>query len=417
MSSKFDGKIETGIYFRYLRDRSGSVRKGRNGKPLRTFTHRYYDANGKEQQDTYKTLDDARKAGKRDTRAAVATGTHIDKQKGKTLLGEYVETVCLPTVKAMRAPSTASGYRSCWNAVRSQGTHPIKDIAMGKLTREHLQTAFDAYAPGHKATTIHETWNALKRFLESAFTDGYTNLDPRRVKLTLPTVTPADLANTRRAVPMNDYWTVRGHAEQHTPGAGDLLDLGCGLGLRSGEARAFDANKIDFTAGTYLVDAQLMGTRKTEMWLAPPKHGRTRTVPIAPVILAQLKRRITDAPPAERTMTYRNTNATTHNVTARLIFLEPDGNPMRARYLCDIVAYARTKAKITGKLTFHTLRHTYVSQLMHNGETRTNIAWNVGHAHPGVTDSIYTHMIEHDQATTNTIMNTVMTPPPTPKTA
>ena len=413
MASKFDGKIEQGIYFRYLRDRDGNVRKARNGKPLRTFTHRYHDVNGKERQDTYKTIEDARNAGKRDTRAAVDNGTHIDKRKGNTTLGTYVETVCLPPIQAARAANTATGYRSRWNAIRKAGPRPIEAIPLRTLTREDLQAAFSAYAPGRKARTVAQTWTILKMFLESAYIDGYTNLDPRRVRLTLPETTPGDTADVRRAVPMGEYYQVRDLAEARMPGVGDLLDIGCMAGLRSGEARAFDANRIDWQAGTYTVDAQLMGTRKNHMWLVPPKRGRTRTVPLPPGILAALKQRVTDEPPTERVMTYRRTDGTTQIRTVALIFTEPDDTPMRSRILCDILKRARTAAGVTGKLTFHTLRHTYASHLMNGGEARANTAARLGHAHPGITEAIYTHITDDDMSATLAIINTTMTRPMT----
>lgn len=414
MGSKFDGKAEQGIYFRYLRDRAGNVRKGRNGKPLRTFTHRYYDANGKECQDTYETLKEAQNAGKRDTRAAVDNGTYIDKRKGATTLGAYVEQTWLPPIVAARADNTAKGYRSRWNAIRAAGPRPIENIALRKLTREDVQAAFSAYAPGHKATTVAHTWANLKRILEAAYVDGYTSLDPRRVKLTLPEISPEQTAAVRRAVPMGEYWPVRDHAETHTPGSGLLLDVGCRTGLRNAEARAFDANLIDFDAGTYTVDAQLMGTRRGELWLAPPKRGRVRTVPIEPGLLGDLKQRITDHPPTERTMTYRHTDGTTTTRTVRLIFVRPDDTPMTARDLCDILKTARTALGITGKLTFHTLRHTYVSHLMNYGESTTNTAAFAGHANPAVTQAIYTHVTDHDTDTAKSIITTTMQRPATP---
>lgn len=411
MGSKFDGQIEPGIYYRYKRNRDGSIRKGRNGKPLRTFTHRYRDANGKTCQDTYETLDEARNEGKQDTRASVDNGTHIEKDKGTTTLGAYAADTWLPGVWASKAAGTARNYDHRWKRISTCGAKPIADIPFRALSREDIQRAFNAYAPGLKASTVRTTWTTLRQILKRAVLDGYTQLDPRCIELDL--ARSIDDASKRQPIPTDDYWTLRDEIETRSPGMGDFLDIGAGLGLRDAEARALDVNKIDFETGTYLVDTQLKGTVRDNMWLAPPKSGRARTVPIPTRILERIKERVTENPPTERTMTYHPRTGKAETVTVRLLFVQPDNTPMRYEYPNRLFRTARRAVGLPETITYHSARHTYASHLIEGGESITTIAARMGHANPRVTLTYYAHLMKNDHAKTVAILDKAMTRQPT----
>jgi site-specific recombinase XerC len=59
---------------------------------------------------------------------------------------------------------------------------------------------------------------------------------------------------------------------------------------------------------------------------------------------------------------------------------------------------ARDKAELPQTLTFHKLRHAFASLAAHRGVTMNVLSEVMGHAHVGITQSIYMHLYGRDQA-------------------
>ena len=55
-------------------------------------------------------------------------------------------------------------------------------------------------------------------------------------------------------------------------------------------------------------------------------------------------------------------------------------------------------AELPETLTFHKLRHAFASLAAHRGVTMNVLSEVMGHAHVGITQSIYMHLYGRDQA-------------------
>ena len=55
------------------------------------------------------------------------------------------------------------------------------------------------------------------------------------------------------------------------------------------------------------------------------------------------------------------------------------------------------RAGITDRVRFHDLRHTYASIQISNGVDVALLAEQMGHANPGVTLAVYTHLFDKDK--------------------
>ena len=94
------------------------------------------------------------------------------------------------------------------------------------------------------------------------------------------------------------------------------VPLGSGLGLRQGEILGYSPDDIDRDAMTVHVQRQIK-TVKGVMMFAPPKGGKTRTVPLSPAMLAEIDNHEDRFPSVEVTLPWR----------------KPDGEPVTVRLL------------------------------------------------------------------------------------
>jgi integrase len=184
--------------------------------------------------------------------------------------------------------------------------------------------------------------------------------------------------------------------------------LGAGLGLRQGETFGLAVDDVDFEGETVHVVRQvkIVGGRPC---FGPPKGGKERDVPLPGSVAAAVRAHMAAHPP----------------VTITLPWQKPSGEPTTARLLVTSREHSAAWRPVYNQWTwipalkkagverrqrqdgFHALRHFYASTLLDAGETITALAEYLGHADPGFTLKVYTHLMPSSKQRTRKAVDDV----------
>ncbi|MGB3442985.1 MAG: tyrosine-type recombinase/integrase [Actinophytocola sp.] len=186
--------------------------------------------------------------------------------------------------------------------------------------------------------------------------------------------------------------------------------LGAGLGLRQGEAFGLAVDDVDFDDATVHVVRQVKLVSGKPCF-GPPKGGKTRDVPLPASVAAAIRDHIAAYPP----------------VTITLPWQKPDGEPRTARLLVTSREHSAAWRPVYNQWTwitalkkaggerqarvdgFHALRHFYASTLLDAGETVTALSsYLVGHADPGFTLKVYTHLMPSSKQHTRLAVDSIL---------
>lgn len=109
-------------------------------------------------------------------------------------------------------------------------------------------------------------------------------------------------------------------------------DLPAGCGHRQGEVFGIAADDIGFTAGVVRIVRQVqivpgLDGRARVLAFAPPKGGKMRDVPLPPGVAAACRAHMKRFPPVAVTLQWRIVDG--KPVTVRLVFITPEGGPVK----------------------------------------------------------------------------------------
>lgn len=170
--------------------------------------------------------------------------------------------------------------------------------------------------------------------------------------------------------------------------------LGGGLGLRQGEVFGLAVDDVDFDNDVVHVVRQVKIVRGKPCF-GPPKRGKTRDVPLPASVARALRTHMAAFSPLTYALPWQDPGG--ELVTARLFVSSRDRTPAwRPVFNQWTWGPALNKAKITRVARtdgFHALRHFYASTLLDAGETITALSEYLGHADPGFTLKVYTHLM------------------------
>jgi integrase len=152
------------------------------------------------------------------------------------------------------------------------------------------------------------------------------------------------------------------------------LGLAGFAGLRLGEIRALTWADVDLEAGTLAVQRSMLpnGTRK-----APKTEAGTRTAPIMPALRRLLVAWRLRSP---------------HTRPSDLVIVTADGSAVQERNIRRALDDAKESAGLDeteGRLSMHSLRHSWASALATGGVAATTLARVTGHSDPGFTYRVY----------------------------
>jgi integrase len=160
-----------------------------------------------------------------------------------------------------------------------------------------------------------------------------------------------------------------------------LLQTAVFTGLRVGEILGLQWADVDLDAGTFNVRRQV--TQRGDITEPKTRKSRRRVV-LSPDMVKQLTAHKLQSPfsldedfvfasGSGEPLSYRNVTARGFSKAVRLAGLNEEGKP---------------------RLRFHDLRHGYASMMIAQGLSSTDVAAQMGHAHSGITESIYMHQFD-----------------------
>ena len=279
-------------------------------------------------------------------------------------------------IEPFRADTTVSGYSSIIrkHIVPALGRVRLSDLSP-QLVNGYYQWLSDE--KGLSPNTIRKHHILLHTALKSAFRQGVVPLNPiQRATPPRPTepeavyYTPARLARLLQAV--------------DGPSLEVPVRLACFLGLRRGELLGLRWRDVDLQSGQLSVRwvRTAAGARVVEK---PPKTaGSCRTLSIAALgELLELLRAL---------RTQRRQEGLPCSPDDFLL-LGMDGRPIRPSALSSSLA-AFVREHRLPPITFHGLRHTFASMANSARVPMYQISRAMGHASPGITQRIYTHLFD-----------------------
>ena len=180
-----------------------------------------------------------------------------------------------------------------------------------------------------------------------------------------------------------------------------IAPLGAGLGMRQGEILGVSIEDFDEDEMVLRLVRQIRIVDRTLVF-APPKGGRTRTVPVSASVWAEVVDHERQFPSAAVTLPW----------------LEPDGKPVTVQLLVTGEGGRLYSGDLFSKVVWlgafrkaelayekrrdgmHALRHFYASVLLAQGVSIKELAEYLGHADPGFTLRTYTHLVpsSHERA-------------------
>ncbi|MEU1784472.1 tyrosine-type recombinase/integrase [Streptomyces sparsogenes] len=179
-----------------------------------------------------------------------------------------------------------------------------------------------------------------------------------------------------------------------------MVDLAGGCGLRQGEVLGLAVDDLDFVEGVVHVVRQVKLIRNRTVF-APPKGGKSRTLPLPDSVARSLQGHITRHPPVTVTLPWRSVDG--KPATATLLFSGHSGQEVnrntfnRWTWRPALQAAGVPFGRENG---MHALRHFYASVLLDAGESIKALSEYLGHHDPGFTLRTYTHLMPSSEKRT-----------------
>ncbi|WP_245554583.1 tyrosine-type recombinase/integrase [Actinosynnema mirum] len=190
------------------------------------------------------------------------------------------------------------------------------------------------------------------------------------------------------------------------------VNLGAGCGLRQGEVFGFSADDVDESEGVIHVLRQVKIVRG-KMVFAPPKHGRSRDVPLAPSVAQALEAHTKRFPPLPVTLPWQVPEG--KPVTVPLMIYTREAKQLyRHSFNHHVWKPALRAAGVAepGRAEgFHALRHFYASSLLDEGVSIRALAEYLGHGDPAFTLRVYTHLMPASHERTRAAIDKVFSQP------
>jgi integrase len=294
------------------------------------------------------------------------TGAYVDPSAGRTTFGPFAERwLADQTFDESTREAVASRLRV--HILPTFGAHQLGGIRPSTV-QGWVRGRSETCAPRYVRVMLAN----LSAILGAAVEDGLIASNPcasRSVR------SPA--VDSQLVIP----WTaerVQAVVAAHPIAYRAVPVVGAGAGLRQGEVFGLRVCDVDFLRRRLLVRQQvkLLGGRPT---IALPKGRKTREVPLADVVGVAL---------AERLRLYPTDDG--------LVFTTREHKPLNRSYYNHHIwkpALREAGVEATRANGMHALRHHFASVLLDAGESVRALADYLGHADPGFTLRVYTHLM------------------------
>lgn len=407
MASKFDGQTSDGIHWSYLKDKDGKTRKGTNGKPLKSYTWRYRDAEGKSRQVTGRNLDQVRV--KRDEiRDSLNKGLFVDPKLGDVSVKEYAER-WLAAKKPLMDSRTWMTHES---RIRVHVIPKLGHYRLKALNARILEE-FQAYlSEGRSNSTVRQYFTTMNMILKDALNKGDLAKDPRigmdKIK--------SEWAEKKHPYSAEEIAAIERIAPEDLL---TLIQVARGTGIRIGELKGLCADQIDLTPGREVihVDRQIGPHSVYGTVLKDPKSRKgDRIVPLSAWVARLLREHLKANPPKAHKITRIRRDKSAKDITAHLVFAREDGSPLKDHDIYAPWNAAVRQAGIRDKgdeaANWHRLRHTFAADLIGQGLDLYWVSKVLGHSTVRITEEHYAHLRRESLDQVRRIMDAAWTAVP-----
>jgi integrase len=188
-----------------------------------------------------------------------------------------------------------------------------------------------------------------------------------------------------------------------------LVDLPAGCGLRQGELFGLAVDDVDFLRGVVHVRRQVKIICSRPVF-ALPKGGKVRDVPLPESLALRLSRHLATFPARAVSLPWRIPDGA--ETMARLLVTSREDRALNRNYVKGHVWKPALDAACvppTRENGMHALRHWFASVLLDGGVSIKALADHLGHADPGFTLRVYTHLMPAVDDRTRTAVDRALT--------
>lgn len=350
------------------------VRSGRYGRGKR-WQVRYRDPAGESRNRSFDRKVDAERFMV-EVSSQLVRGGYVDRRAGEALFASYAESwldrqIMAPTSRV------AVALRLRVHIVPAWGSHALVSITPAAVQR-WIRQLQEELAPSY-VRLIVTNFGAV---MGAAVEDGLLAMNPcKSASVRIPTLPQRRLRpwSMWRVLEVMDVLPTRYRA---------LVAVGAGCGLRQGECFGLRVHDVDFLRGDLHVRQQirlLNGIPTPSL----PKYGRTRTVPMPEWVANALAAHISAFSPLEG-------DRIESESTGGLLFYGRERKPLNRNYFNSYIwrPALRTAGVASGRENgMHALRHACASLWLEHGVSIKAVSEYLGHADPGFTLRVYTHVM------------------------
>lgn len=323
--------------------------------------------NGREMSKQFDTQDEAAR-WKSEQQRAHKRGEWLDPDLSKITFREW--SALWLKAKNDIQPSTMRNYVSRLeiHLLPAFGKYRLTELTNNQIG----QWVANQYKSGTGAVTLKQCMGLMKLILNSAIYDGRLARNPAQgIKL------PKAMKAEKKALTFNELRALASECGEY-----QTLTLFAGMtGMRWGELNALVGSDVNLLKRTVKVNKSYSEGKKGEKILSGTKTHQAREIPLAkellPLVEKQLQLGGADTP----------------------LFQSANGRPLQYNNFMSRVFKPAVKRVGLEEVSFHNLRHTAASLLIHSGAPVTTVAGILGHASTQMTLDVYGHWYQNDANT------------------
>jgi len=308
-------------------------------------------------------------------------GCLVSSQADKMTLGPWLDEWLEVYKKGKKANNTYSAYS---DSIRLRITDDLKKIPLKKIRHNTLQKFINELGEKYSSATCSIARAVLHQSLKVAVKNKYILTSPAD-GLIVPKIVD------KEAVPLCDADVNLLLADRKNTRNYLYYVLSIYTGARIGEVLGLSWNDIDLKNNIIHIRHSLKYNRLTKKYeLGLTKTEKSRDVPILPKLISTIK--LHKVKQSEEKLSVGKD----YNVN-NMVFCDSSGEYVKMSSMQAELTRAADALKIGIGTTPHTLRHTFVSQMISAGNASiTLISKIIGHANIGITLKTYSHLMPGD---------------------
>jgi integrase len=238
-------------------------------------------------------------------------------------------------------------------------------------------------AAGKAVSTRRSTFNALSALLADAKRDDLIARNPLD-SLRRPTGRTAESRHLERDEALRLLAAARGDRFEA------LWIVMLSTGIRRGEAVGLEWSDVDLDGGTIRIRRTVSRVDGVGLLVGEPKTERgRRTIPLPPMAVESLRR--------HRTRQSEERLRSKVWYEPEVVFSTHHGTRLEPNNVSRALKALALHAGISGTISPHTLRHTFASTLLGEGEDLAVVSELLGHGSSVVTLTVYQHVLRRNR--------------------